>query len=138
MILLLIITLFFTFSRSPSEQAKETVEEFYKHEQQGDFAQSWELFHSDMKDKFSKGHYIQDRAHVFMNHFDVTTFSFTLDKPEKIKNWQMNKDSSKLEEVYQVNVIQTFKGKYGNFDISQEVYVVQEDEEWKIVWDYNK
>ncbi len=91
-----------------------------------------------MKEKFSKGHYIQDRAHVFMNHFDVTTFSFTLDKPEKIKNWQMNKDSSKLEEVYQVNVIQTFKGKYGNFDISQEVYVAQEDEEWKVLWDYNK
>ncbi|WP_102776564.1 hypothetical protein [Alteribacillus bidgolensis] len=53
--MILIIVLFFTFSRSPWEEAKETVELFYEYEQQGDFAQSWELFHPDMKDKFSKG-----------------------------------------------------------------------------------
>ncbi|MFB4163904.1 hypothetical protein ACE1TI_08680 [Alteribacillus sp. JSM 102045] len=104
-LLILIIVLFFTFSQSPSKQAMETVEMFYEYEQQGDFSQSWELFHSHMQDKFSKGHYIQDRAHVFMNHFDVTTFSFTLDKPEKMENWQMEKDTSKLDEVYKVNVI---------------------------------
>ncbi|MFB4163917.1 hypothetical protein ACE1TI_08745 [Alteribacillus sp. JSM 102045] len=114
------------------------MELFYEYEQQGDFAQSWELFHTDMKDKFSKGHYIQDRAHVFMNHFDVTTFAYTVGETEEMENWQMDKDTSELNDVYKVNVIQTFKGKYGHFDISQDVYVSKENDEWKVLWDYNK
>ncbi|SFE53829.1 hypothetical protein SAMN05192532_102222 [Alteribacillus iranensis] len=129
---------FFSLVRSPSEQAKNTVASFYDYEQEGDFAQSWDLFHSDMKNKFTKGHYIQDRAHVFMNHFDVSTFSYEIGEPEKLKEWQMEKNSTPLEEVYQVNVIQTFKGKYGNFDISQDVFAVKEDDEWTILWDYKK
>ena len=57
----------FLFSSS-DKQAQEIAEEFYSYyEQEGEFSSSWELFHSSMKQKFTKGHYIQDRAHVFMN-----------------------------------------------------------------------
>lgn len=82
------MTLFaFKFLFSSSEkQAKEVAEEFYSYEQEGEFSSSWELFHSSMKKKFTKGHYIQDRAHVFMNHFGVDTFTYTLSKPEKLKS----------------------------------------------------
>ena len=67
-----------------------------------------------MKQKFTKGHYIQDRAHVFMNHFGIDTFTYTLSKPKKLKSWKMSKE---IMDVYKFTVIQTFEGKYGNFDI---------------------
>jgi hypothetical protein len=123
---------------SPGHQAKDVVEEFYTYEQQGDFSDSWELFHSQMKAKFPRGHYIQDRAHVFMNHFGVETFTYTIDKPEKIKRWKMEKGASPLKDVYKMTVTQTYKGKYGNFELEQDVFAAKEKGEWKILWDYKK
>lgn len=123
---------------SPGSQAKGVVEQFYDYEADGDFSESWSLFHSSMKEKFSKGNYIQDRAHVFMNHFGVETFTYTIGKPEELKKWKMSKTGPSLKNVYKVLVTQTYKGKYGNFDIDQEVFVVQEKGEWRIMWDYNQ
>jgi hypothetical protein len=123
---------------SPSNQAKEMVDEFYRYEADGDFANSWNLFHSAMKEKFTKGNYIQDRAHVFMNHFGVETFTYTIGKPEEVKKWKMSKTGPLLKNVYKVPVTQTYKGKYGNFDLKQEVFVVKEKGEWRILWDYNQ
>jgi hypothetical protein len=123
---------------SPASQAKGVVEQFYKYEADGDFSASWALFHSSMKEKFSKGNYIQDRAHVFMNHFGVETFTYTIGKPEEVKKWKMSKTGPALKNVYKVLVTQTYKGKYGNFDIEQEVFVVQEKGEWRVMWDYNQ
>ena len=123
---------------SPSHQAKSVVKEFYNYEQEGKFADSWELFHSQMKNKFEKGHYLQDRAHVFMNHFGVTSFEYTLSGVDKVTNWKMSEDSKPIHTVYRVTVTQTYKGKYGNFDINQEVFATEEKDEWKILWNYNK
>ncbi|MDQ1144244.1 hypothetical protein QE429_001071 [Bacillus sp. SORGH_AS 510] len=114
------------------------VEEFYSYEQEGDFANSWALFHSSMKKKFSKGNYIQDRAHVFMNHFGVETFSYTMGELEELKDWKMSKTGPSLKNVYKVPITQTYKGKYGNFDLKQEVFVVEEKGKWTILWDYNQ
>jgi hypothetical protein len=123
---------------SPEKDAVAVVEEFYLYEQEGDFASSWALFHSTMKEKFGKGHYIQDRAHVFMNHFGVETFDFSMSEPEKIEQWKMSKSGPTLKNIYKILITQTYKGKYGNFDLEQEVFAVQEKDEWKIVWDYNQ
>lgn len=123
---------------SSSHEAKLVVQEFYDYEKDGDFSDSWSLFHPLMQERFSKGNYIQDRAHVFMNHFGVTTFAYELGDVKKIKNWKVTKSSPPFKKAYQVNVIQTFKGKYGNFDIHQPVYVVEEKKKWKILWDYNQ
>lgn len=123
---------------SPGNQAVAVVEEFYQYEQAGEFSKSWSLFHSAMKVKFTKGNYIQDRAHVFMNHFGVETFTYKLEKPEELKKWKMSKTSPELKNIYKVLVTQTYKGKYGNFDLKQEVYVIQEKGKWKIAWDYNQ
>ncbi|PWW29418.1 hypothetical protein DFO73_10449 [Cytobacillus oceanisediminis] len=123
---------------SSEKHAEETVREFYAYEQKGEFSSSWELFHSNMKQKFSKGHYIQDRAHVFMNHFGVDSFTFTLGKPEKLNSWRMSEEGSVIKPAYKIIVIQTFEGKYGKFDIEQDVYVGQEKGKWRILWDYNK
>lgn len=142
MVLLVCIVIVFMLIRgawfSPDQEAVALVEEFYQFEQEGEFASSWKLFHSTMKERFSKGNYIQDRAHVFMNHFGVETFDFTISEPENIKKWEMSKTGPAMQNVYKILVTQTYKGKYGNFDLEQEVFAVQEEEEWKIVWDYNQ
>ncbi|MFG6147858.1 hypothetical protein [Halobacillus sp. B23F22_1] len=136
-IALIIVLLFFLFNSS-EQQAKRVVHDFYTYEQEGDFSSSWQLLHPYMKDKFTKGHYIQDRAHVFMNHFGVTTFSYEVEGVEKIKDWKMEEDLEALNEVYMMTVIQTYKGKYGHFDLYQNVFAAKEEEEWTILWDYNK
>jgi hypothetical protein len=123
---------------SSTSEAKDVVDEFYEYEQDGDFANSWALFHSSMKKKFSKGNYIQDRAHVFMNHFGVETFSYTIGELEELKGWKMSKTGPSLKNVYKVPVTQTYKGKYGNFDLEQEVFVTEEKGKWRILWDYNQ
>lgn len=123
---------------SSTSEAKDVVDEFYEYEQDGDFANSWALFHSSMKKKFSKGNYIQDRAHVFMNHFGVETFSYTIGELEELKEWKMSKTGPSLKNVYKVPVTQTYKGKYGNFDLEQEVFVTEEKGKWRILWDYNQ
>ncbi|WP_042462678.1 hypothetical protein [Neobacillus dielmonensis] len=136
-LIVIFIAVMWIFATS-GKAAEEVVGQFYQYEQEGDFANSWELFHSSMKKKFTKSNYIQDRAHVFMNHFGVETFSYTLEKPEKIKTWRMEKTAPVLKNVYKVLVRQTYKGKYGHFDLEQEIYLVKEKGDWKIMWDYNK
>jgi hypothetical protein len=133
-LILLLKPLFF----SSEKEVRAVVDSFYTYEQEGQYSSSWELFHSSMKKRFTKGHYIQDRAHVFMNHFGVETFTYTLGEPEKLKTWKMSEDSSPFKSVYKVTVIQTFKGKYGNFDLEQDIFVVKEKEDWRILWDYNR
>ncbi|MBY0146282.1 hypothetical protein [Neobacillus niacini] len=142
MVLLICIVIVFMLIKgawnSPDKEAAAVVSEFYQFEQEGEFSSSWNLFHSTMKEKFNKGHYIQDRAHVFMNHFGVETFDFVLGEPEKIDQWKISEEGPAIKNVYKILITQTYKGKYGNFDLKQEVFAVEEDEEWKIVWDYNQ
>jgi hypothetical protein len=40
--------------------------------------------------------------------------------------------------VYKVLITQNYKGKFGNFEVIQEVFVVKDKGEWKVVWDYNQ
>jgi hypothetical protein len=123
---------------SGERRAKEAVQRFYAYEQQGAFAESWELFHGQMKNKFAKGPYIQDRAHVFMNHFGVETFTFSIGEADKLDSWTMEKGAKPLKEVYKMTVTQTYKSKYGNFDLRQDVFAAKEKDEWKIMWNYQK
>lgn len=120
------------------DKAAEAVATFYRYEQEGNFSESWEMFHPLMRERFSKGHYIQDRAHVFMNHFGVETFDYVLGDAEKIENWKITEDAKPLEIAYKVPVTLTYKGKYGNFSINQDVYTVEDEKEWKILWNYYK
>ncbi|GGA65853.1 hypothetical protein [Ornithinibacillus halotolerans] len=134
----LILFIYFSIVNSPSNQAEAAVEEFYTYEQDGNFAESWSMFHPYMKAKFEKGHYLQDRAHVFLNHFGVQTFEFSLEDSELLKDFQIEDGVEPIGEVYQVTVTQRFEGKYGNFSIVQDVYTTELDGEWLVLWDYKK
>lgn len=114
------------------------VEQFYHYEQEGDFSESWELFHPVMKEKFTKSNYLQVRAHVFMQDFGVDTFTYKVQKPEELKTWKMSKTGPFMKIVYKVLITQNYKGKFGNFEVNQEVFVVKDKGEWKVVWDYNQ
>lgn len=133
-----LILLKIILSATASYEARQTVDQFYQYETEGKFADSWEMFHPFMKERFSKPHYIQDRAHVFMNHFGVSTFSYSLGRITKIKHWTMTSSADPLEQVYKTTVTKTYKGKYGNFRITQEVFTTKEDGRWTVLWDYNR
>ncbi|HAM80145.1 hypothetical protein [Ornithinibacillus bavariensis] len=135
---MLAVVLFFTFVKSPSSKAKAAVEEFYAYEQDGNFAESWKMFHPFMKERLEKNQYIEDRVQALFNDNGVHTFSFTVDDPELIKNWQVDEDSEPIEEVYKTEVRQFFEGIFGNFEIVQSVYVTSLDGEWTVLWDYNE
>lgn len=123
---------------NPEKEALKAVETFYELESSGHFGESWEMFHPLMKEKFSRNHYIQDRAHVFLNHFGVEKFTVTIGKPNHYSEWQMDSHSPVLEDVYKIPIIMTFKGKYGNFDIHQDVFSHKVDGEWMILWSYDR
>lgn len=126
-----------TYLFSAGYQSKKVVEAFYTYEQSGDFDDSWELLHPFMKKRWSKAQFMSDRFHVFIGHFGTETFQFKIEKDNKINNWKMAKELQPFEEAYKFTVTQTYKGKYGKFSFLQEVYVAKDEDEWKILWDYN-
>ncbi|MEC5423066.1 hypothetical protein QGM71_06075 [Virgibacillus sp. C22-A2] len=130
------IILYLLDHTSPERKAREAVERFYAFEKNGAFSESWAMFHPFMQKKFSKVNYLQDRVHVFMNHFEVTSFSYTTGEAVEIKNWRMEENLEPIDVAYKVPVSQVFKGKFGNFTIVQDVYVTMLEDEWKVLWDY--
>ncbi|WP_051556393.1 hypothetical protein [Alkalihalobacterium bogoriense] len=132
-----VIGLILLFLPSEANQAKKTVQQFYKHEQNWDFISAWELFHPDMQAKFTKPSYLQNRSHIFMDHFGVDSFSFTLEKPKKRTNWRMNEDQEPFDTAYEITVTKEYNGTYGRFKLVQDVFVVRDEKAWKILWDYN-
>ncbi|MFE7063727.1 hypothetical protein ACFVAD_16380 [Sutcliffiella sp. NPDC057660] len=134
----IIIYLFSSILISAEGKAERVVEDFYAFEQEGDYGRSWELLHSSLHDKFSRGSYIQDRAHVFNGHFGAETFTYEVSDAEKLNKWKMEKGGKVFETAFEFEVVQTYQGKYGHFEFVQYVYVVEEKDEWKVVWDYKK
>ncbi|RFU69528.1 hypothetical protein D0469_09180 [Peribacillus saganii] len=131
--------LFISMDFNPPEQsAKETVDKFYSHEQEGNFAESWNLFHPLMKEKWNKSTYLQDRVHVFIGHFGAETFKYHIKEIGKLKDWRITKETPSEKEAYKFQVTQTYKGKYGKFSFEQEVYVINNKGKWQIAWDYNE
>ncbi|WP_417898697.1 hypothetical protein ABN702_21910 [Bacillus haimaensis] len=134
-IIVLILNLIFSFGK---DTAAGTVHQFYEYEQDGDFGRSWELLHPVMQEKFGRSAYFQDKAHVFIGHFGAETFSYEVSDSKKLKDWRMEKEGEVFETVYEFEVELTYHGKYGHFLYIQYVYVVKEEKEWMILWDYKK
>ncbi|MCA1032047.1 hypothetical protein LCL95_13510 [Bacillus timonensis] len=135
-IFLVFFLLSLLFNGSPEDEAKRLVHTFYTFEQKADFGSSWELFHPLMKERFAKRDYIQQRNHVFMSHFGVDSFDYTVGEAKSVKSWKMAKDAPMLNGVYQVPITQTFKSTYGTFTLHQSIFVTKEDGKWRILWSY--
>lgn len=132
--ILLVSVIWFVQSFGKSEQ-EEVVAAFYKHEQEGDFGSSWNLFHSAMKERFSKNAYVTERSHIYMSHFGVQTFDYEAVNIQKKEDWE-NPGTKQKEAAYQAEVKLHFKSKFGTFSIVQTVFVVKEKDKWVILWDY--
>ncbi|RLL46760.1 hypothetical protein D8M04_06030 [Oceanobacillus piezotolerans] len=133
LLIFILSSLFFSEKR----QAEQAVDQFYEYEQNGLFSESWEMFHPLMQDKFPKGEYLEDRPHVFFNHFGVSTFSYSINEISKVEDWYMEEGSTVIPVAYKVSISQRFKSKYGNFSIYQSVYATEVDGEWRILWNYH-
>ncbi|MFA9558900.1 hypothetical protein ACERII_16440 [Evansella sp. AB-rgal1] len=135
-IVILVVVIIFFLYLSPSQQAKRAVDQFYRYEQEAKFSSSWEMFHPLMKERFSRSNYMQDRNHVFMNHFGVDTFEFSLSRAKRVNGWRMSEDSEAIPGVYRVTVTKYYGGKYGRFQFVQDTFASREEDGWKIMWDY--
>jgi len=141
-LLLFCLTLFIIFSFlklffSSQQSPNEVVESFYHEEQEGDFGSAWELFHPVMQERFSKNAYVTERSHIYMSHYGVSTFQYKILDEEEVQNWKMAKDQEAFQTAYRFTIELKFKSKFGTFTVLQDVYAVQHDDEWKIVWDFN-
>jgi hypothetical protein len=116
---------------------EQVIKEFYEYESNGDFGNSWALFHSQMKKKFGKSSYIKTKNHVFMGHMGVDTFEVDVGKIEKIKKFSFSSDGPIFKNVRSAKVDMYFKSQFGVMTISQLCYVAQEKGEWKILWNYD-
>lgn len=133
--LLLILILIITLLSLGAEE--KVVKQFYKYEQEQEFWNSYELFHPQMKERFSRSRYIDQRAHIFVDHFDVDTYDLEVGNSKKIKEWQMSEDHEPLTNVYEIPVTKTYRSQFGEFSILQSVYAVKESGEWYVMWNYN-
>ncbi|MDQ0161887.1 hypothetical protein [Aeribacillus alveayuensis] len=136
MVVVLFIFVLFFISSMKSKKPEDVVNTFYRYEQKGDFGSSWDLFHSKMKERFSKNSYVTERSHIYMSHFGVTTFSYKVHEAKKLSSWKMMKEGPTFTNVYVVPVEIDFHSKFGTFTIWQNVYVVKEKQKWTILWEF--
>ncbi|RIW31869.1 hypothetical protein D3H55_14710 [Bacillus salacetis] len=122
---------------SPPDSPETVIEKFYEYEQDGDFGNSWELFHSEMKKRFKKSSYIQTKNHVFLGHMGVETFDIEVGKMKKLEEWKMTSDGLVFKDVTEAEVTMKYDSQFGIMEISQTCYAVLEKGEWKVLWDYN-
>lgn len=118
--------------------AETAVREFYTYEQAGDYGSAYELLHPLLQSRFAKEYYIQHRAHLFMQQLGIRTFRFTLGESERLSEWTMEPGTATLGPVYRVNVTQHVNTVYGVLAINQDVYVVEEQGEWRLLWSYSE
>lgn len=136
-IIMMMIFLFISVGERYSNNPEQVIEDFYDFEKEGDFGSSWELFHSEMKKKFSKSTYIQTKNHVFMEHLDVDSFEVEVEEISDQKEFKFSKDGPTFKNVKKGDVLMTYDSQFGKLTINQTCYAVEEEGEWKIIWDYN-
>lgn len=137
-----LITYFFPAS-SPTtteevDSPEAVVKQFYTYEQSGDFGSSWEMFHPLMKERFAKQTYIQQRAHIFMQHFGAETFEFELGDPALVSDWKMSPEAPLMPQAFKVPVTLSYQSAFGDFSIQQDVFVVQEEDKYLLMWPYSR
>lgn len=128
------------FATGRAEEAEHVVDEFYKLEQEGDYGSSWELLHSSMKELYPKDHYIQQRAHIFMQDFKSESYLYEVGKSKLLSHFPMEENGKnlELEHVYAVEVTQDFETLYGPIQLVQMCYVTEENGEWSMLWKTSK
>ena len=113
------------------------VDDFYEYESEAEFGKSWDLLSAEMKLRFpDRADYVQNRAHVFLQHMDVDTFQYEVGRSKKVKDWRLDKEGKVHKRVYRVPVTQVFDSRFGVFTIEKDCYVVKEKGEWRLLWDY--
>lgn len=139
LVLLVVTVLVFAFNlfrSSDVRKVKAVIGQFYGYEQTGDFGSSWELFHSQMKERYPKDVYIQARAYIFMQQLGARSFSFDIGDATRVSVWRMEEEAEPLSGVYRTTVSQRMNTVFGWLELRQDVYAAREDGEWKLLWPF--
>ncbi|BCB05727.1 hypothetical protein [Bacillus sp. KH172YL63] len=137
-VILILVALFMLVgSTQEPDTPEEVIGAFYHYEKDGDFGNAWELFHSEMKNKFSKSSYIQTKNHVFMGHMGVDTFKVEVGKVEKEKNFTFNSEGLRFKNVRKAEVNLYFDSQFGKLVVTQTCYLAMEKGKWRVLWDYH-
>lgn len=134
MILLFVTTMTLFIMERPEIRV---VKQFYEYEQEQEFWHSYELFHPHMQELFSRNNYIDQRGHIFVDHFDVDSYELEVGSSRKINEWHMSDAHEPLTNVYEVPVTKTYQSRFGEFSILQNVYAVKETDGWRVLWNYD-
>ncbi|WP_456273176.1 hypothetical protein [Bacillus sp. AK031] len=121
---------------SPPSSPESVIKQFYEYEQDADFGNAWELFHSEMKKRFKKSSYIQTKNHVFLGHMGVESFDVEIGEMEEVEEWKLSKDGPVFKNVTLADVTMFYNSQFGVMEIKQKCYAVLEKGEWKVLWDY--
>jgi len=119
-------------------QARQSVIAFYTLEQSGNYGSAWELFHTSMHGKYTKEAYIQKKAQVFMQQLGASTFEFEVGKSKGVDTWGMSATSPALTDVQRVQVTQHMLTVFGELELNQDIYVAEENDEWKLLLSYHE
>ncbi|TYS89312.1 hypothetical protein [Rossellomorea aquimaris] len=137
-VILLVVALFMFIGKTKEpDTPEEVIEEFYNFEKDGDFGNAWELFHSEMQNKFPKSSYIQTKNHVFMGHMGVDEFEVEVGSIEKEKEFTFNEEGLQFKNVRKAEVNLYFDSQFGEMMITQTCFVAIEEGEWRVLWNYN-
>jgi hypothetical protein len=136
-ILLVMVLLMVIGKTQEPDSPEEVIVEFYNFERDGDFGNAWELFHSEMQNKFPKSSYIQTKNHVFMGHMGVDEFEVEVGNIEKEKEFTFNEEGLRFKNVRKAEVNLYFDSQFGELMITQTCYLAIEEGEWRVLWNYN-
>ncbi|KZE52593.1 hypothetical protein [Rossellomorea marisflavi] len=137
-VLFLSVVAFMLFGRGDaSGSPEEVIRDFYEFESTGDFGNAWELFHPEMKKKFSKSNYIQTKNHVFMGHMGVEEFDVEIGKLEKVERFAFDDEGIVFKDVRKAQVDMSYDSQFGELIVSQPCYVAIYKGKWKVLWNYH-
>lgn len=71
-----------------------------------------------------------------MQHFGVETFELEMEKPEREFDVTVIDGVKPFSEAYRIRVTQKYSGTFGQFDIVQTCYLVEDGDEWTLLWYY--
>lgn len=123
--------------RIPEEAVKELNQKGIEAEEIRIVPYTQKRLHSEMKKIFSKSTYIQTNNHGFMEHMDVDSFEVEIEEISDQQEFKFSKDGPKFKNVKKGDVLMTYDSQFGTMTINQTCYAVEEEGEWKIIWDYN-
>lgn len=111
------------------------VESFLALEQRGDYGSAWEKLHPEIRQRWPKEAYIQQRAKMFMDVLGAQPFVYETGEAQTLADWASPLSGTTYADVVLVPTKLTFTSSFGTMSLLQNYYVVRNDGQLHILWD---